>query len=65
MNGVDAILFGLLAVGDLSLLVHLRRRRARHLRQDRMARALRYAVEREIELAEARPYRLFQLRRAG
>jgi hypothetical protein len=48
MDGVDALLFALLAAGDLVLLAYLRRRRKRRLCEERMARCLAVAVSREM-----------------
>jgi hypothetical protein len=44
----DAILLALLALADLALIVHLRRRRHHHLQSRRVARSLRLAVHREV-----------------
>ncbi len=46
MNAVDAIVLGLLAIGDLALVVRLRRARARQFREERVARSLRFALQR-------------------
>jgi hypothetical protein len=40
MNAVDVIVLVLLALADVCLIVHLRRRRARYIRMDRMTRSL-------------------------
>ncbi len=40
----DALLFALLAIGDLALIAYLRRRHGRSVRRSRMAESLRYAV---------------------
>lgn len=42
----DAILLGILAIVDLALIVHLRRMRQRQLRERRLARSLKMAIER-------------------
>jgi 16S rRNA C1402 N4-methylase RsmH len=42
------MLFALLALADISLLVHLHRRRQRRYRVERMMQSLRIAVQREI-----------------
>jgi hypothetical protein len=41
---VDALVLALVAIGDMALIVHLRRRRNRRLRQDRMMGSLRLAL---------------------
>jgi hypothetical protein len=41
---VDAIVLALIAIADLALIVHLRRRRNRRLRQERMMGSLRIAL---------------------
>jgi len=48
MDHVDALLFLLLAMGDMVLLAYLRKRRARRIRMERMAKALAEAVRREL-----------------
>ena len=48
MDIVDALLFALLAAGDMALIVHLRKRRNRRLRLERMARCLAEAVRRDL-----------------
>ena len=48
MNIVDAMVLALLALGDLSLLIHLRRRRGRHLRIRHMYWTLTVAVRSEL-----------------
>ena len=48
MNVVDVMVLSMLALGDLTMLVYLRRRRARHLRRNRMGRSLAMAVRREL-----------------
>jgi hypothetical protein len=45
---VDALVLALLAVGDLLILVEIRRWRSRRLRVQRMYRSLSFAVRREI-----------------
>jgi len=54
MNGVDALLFSLLALADIALIVHLRRRRTRQMRLARMYRSLKVAVRRETETRVAK-----------
>jgi hypothetical protein len=54
MNMVDAIVLALLALGDLSLLIHLRRRRGRHLRIRHMYWTLTVAVRSELHNAARR-----------
>ncbi|SPF47898.1 hypothetical protein SBA4_3800003 [Candidatus Sulfopaludibacter sp. SbA4] len=66
MNASDALVFALLALADLSLMVHLRRARARRLRMKRMMRCLELAVERENAAAPAVPAKRWPaLRRAS
>ena len=64
MNAADAILLGLLAMGDLALVVFLRRARARRIRAERMMRCLRMAIQREIGQKEVRS-NYWRIRRAG
>jgi hypothetical protein len=65
MNLADAIIFALLAVGDLALMIHLGRRRARRSNLRRVARSLRFAVQRELTGAKfVAPRRMRLLRRA-
>ena len=49
MNVVDVLVLTLLAAADLCLIVHLRRRRARRMRLDRMARSLQLHIQRVLE----------------
>ena len=51
MNAVDAMVLALLALADITLLIHIRRRRARGLRLKRMYRALTLAVRRDLAVA--------------
>jgi hypothetical protein len=51
MNAVDAMVFALLALADITLMVHLRRRRARTLRVKKMYHTLTLAVRRELAVA--------------
>jgi len=51
MNAVDAMVFALLALADIILIIHLRRRRARMLRLQRMYHSLTLAVRRELAVA--------------
>jgi len=51
MNAVDAMVLTLLALADITLLVHLRRRRARMLRVKRMYHSLTLSVRRELAVA--------------
>lgn len=58
MNVVDAIVLGLLAVGDLAFIAHLRRRRSKAVRTERMSRSLELALRREngeVEILRERP----------
>lgn len=48
MNAVDGFVLALLALADIALMVHLRRRRQRSARAERMMRSLRFAIRREI-----------------
>ncbi len=41
---VDALVLALVAIADMALIVHLRRRRNRRLRQERMMGSLRIAL---------------------
>jgi hypothetical protein len=52
MDGVDVTVLALLALGDICLLVQLRRRRARRLRIERMYYRLALAVRRELAALE-------------
>ena len=45
MNEVDALLFAVLALADIALIVHLRRRHNRQERQARVQRSLTLAVQ--------------------
>ena len=49
MNTIDACVLGMLAVLDLAFMIHLRRRRSRAARTERVMRSLEFAVRREIE----------------
>jgi hypothetical protein len=48
MNGVDGLVLLILAIADFCLLVHLRRRHARHVRQERVITSMQTAVRREL-----------------
>jgi hypothetical protein len=48
MNFADVLVLVLLAGADFSLIVHLRRRRARYIRLDRMTRSLQLHVRSEL-----------------
>jgi hypothetical protein len=63
MGIVDAIVLGMFAVIDLTVLTQLRQSRHRHLRQMRMMNVLRRAVD--AELARPVATRFAYLRRAG
>jgi hypothetical protein len=66
MNAVDGALLALLAVADLALLVHLRRARARRIRDERMMRSLNLAVHRDLTAQAIAPsVKPWTLRRAG
>jgi hypothetical protein len=45
---VDVVVLVLMAIADLCLLVHLRRRRARYIRMDRMTRCLQLHICSEL-----------------
>ena len=45
---VDVVVLVLMAIADLCLLVHLRRRRARYIRMDRMTRCLQLHIRSEL-----------------
>jgi hypothetical protein len=68
MDAVDAMVFALLALADITLLIHLRLRRARALRVKRMYHTLTLAVRRELagdapeSRAPARPWRVYSQR---
>jgi hypothetical protein len=47
MNVVDAVVLGLLAIGDLAFIAHLRRRRRKSVQTGRMMRSLELALRRE------------------
>jgi hypothetical protein len=49
MDFADALVLFLLAFADLCLIVHLRRRRARYMRMDRMSRSLELHIRGELE----------------
>ena len=51
---MDALVLAMLAIGDLGLIVHLRQRRARTVRLERMMASLRMAVQR-VNAVEALP----------
>ena len=48
MNIADVMVLLLLAFADLCLIVHLRRRRARYLRMDRIMRSLQLHIRSEL-----------------
>jgi hypothetical protein len=48
MNLVDVMILLLLASADVCLIVHLRRRRARYIRMDRMTRSLQLHIRSEL-----------------
>jgi hypothetical protein len=53
MGSADVMVLVLLALADLRFLLHLRRRRERQTRSDRMMRSLRIAVQREVGIPDA------------
>ncbi len=48
MNVVDVLVLTMLAIADICLIVHLRRRRSRYIRMDRMTRSLQLHIRSEI-----------------
>jgi hypothetical protein len=46
----DGIVIALVALADLGLLVYLRRRRGRRIREARMMQGLRFAIHREANV---------------
>ena len=52
MGAADAILFALLALAEVTLMIHLHRRRQRLARVARMMRSLRIAVRKETSACE-------------
>jgi hypothetical protein len=48
MNFADVLVLMMLAGADICMLVHLRRRRARYIRMDRMTRSLQLHVRRQL-----------------
>jgi hypothetical protein len=48
MNFADVMVLMLLAAADLCLIVHLRRRRARYIRMDRMTRSLQMHIRGQL-----------------
>lgn len=48
MNVVDVVVLLMLAAADICLIVHLRRRRARYIRMDRMNRCLQLHIRSEL-----------------
>ncbi len=63
MGFPDALLLTFLALADGLLLAYLRFRRSEAVKQDRMARSLRFAIERETREGRIVPHWL--LRRAS
>ena len=62
---VDALIWALLAVGDIALLIHMRRRRGRRVRDQRILASLRLAVRRETTQEIAPPSKRWTLYRAS
>jgi len=54
---IAALILGLLAIADLACIVHLRRRRAERLRNERVMRSLELAVQRENFVQQPAPAR--------
>jgi HAMP domain-containing protein len=48
MNLADVLVLMMLAAADICLMVHLRRRRARYIRMDRMTRSLQLHIRSEV-----------------
>jgi len=48
MNFADVMVLVLLAVADICMIVHLRRRRARYIRMERMSRSLQLHIRSEL-----------------
>jgi hypothetical protein len=48
MNFIDACVLGTLAILDLAFIIHLRQRRNRAARVERVMRSLEFAVRREL-----------------
>ena len=66
MNAVDVMVLFLMAAADICLLVHLRRRRARYIRLDRMARSLQFHLRGAIESnSVVIPHRKWMAQRAS
>lgn len=63
---VDVMVVVLLALADICLLVHLRRRRARYIRIDRMTRSLQLHIRGELTReTPMAPRRRHMLQRVG
>ena len=60
---IDALVLGLIAMADIALIVHLRRRNARRVQTERMMTSLRLAVRRANKVESLRGNR--QLMRAS
>ena len=48
MGVIDVLVLILLAAADVCLIVHLRQRRARYIRMDRMTRSLQLHIRRQL-----------------
>ena len=48
MNLADVLIFAMLAAADVCLIAHLRHRRARYIRMDRMNRCLELHIRSEV-----------------
>jgi hypothetical protein len=57
MFGADAIVLALVALGDLALLIHMRRRRSRRVRVERLWRSLSLAIWRENQATPVGAFR--------
>jgi hypothetical protein len=64
MNVADALFLALLAFADIALIIHLRQRRGRQRRAQRMMRSLALAVRQEVAIAAQNRDRRPMLRRA-
>jgi hypothetical protein len=66
MHAVDALVLALLALADVALMVYLRRARGRRIREERVMRSLRIALQRDSNGESSRPLvKPWTLRRAS
>ena len=54
MDGADALMIGLLTIGDIALMAYLRRRHSRLAKVDRMMDSLRLAIKQDLASAPAK-----------